>query len=93
MKNEFGKWILTKDQMPPKGQWILVAKNNWQKPWEIERYIGKRINQYCGQKTNWEWEDYEYDAWTSGHGDIGEDAPIAWMPLPEPFKGDKYGNN
>ena len=78
-------WIKTSDKMPPKGQWVLVTKNDFQKPLEIECFLGVRTNQYCSKETNWEWEDYEYNAWTSGHGDISSENPVAWMQLPEPY--------
>ena len=81
MKNN--KWILTEKQLPPRGQWVLVTKNDWQKPWEIMCYQGIRIGKhYIGKG----WEEYKYPSWTSGHGDIMSKHPIAWMLLPEPYK-------
>ena len=85
------EWIKTSKQLPPIGQWVLVTKNDYQKPWEIECFMGVRIGtEYCHNE-NGEWveEEYEYNGWTSGHGDIGSNDPIAWMPLPEPYKAER----
>ena len=79
------KWILTSEQMPPKGKWVLVTTEDWQKPWEIKCFLGIRTGvKYVRypEKRGFIEEEYEYPAWTSGHGDIGSHNPIAWMPLP-----------
>lgn len=80
------EWIKTNEQLPPKGQWVLVTTDDYQKPCEIECYIG--VKKHSGYRfVNGKGEDFEepYHAWTSGYGDIGE-SPIAWMPLPEPYR-------
>ena len=83
------KWIKTNKQLPPKGKWVLVTRDDWQKPWEIMCYMGIRTNTITryipGIKELIE-EEYEYPAWTSGHGDIMGQHPIAWMPLPKQYK-------
>lgn len=80
------RWILTKNELPPKGEWVLTTTGDWQKPIEIKCYMGKRL----GTKwvsipgiSGYKKVDYEYPAWTSGHGDIGARNPIAWMLLPK----------
>ena len=82
MNNE---WILTTEQMPKESQWVLTTTNDYQKPIEIQCYMGIRIGtEYVhpiGEK-DWIEKKYEYPAWTSGHGDISSHNPIAWMPLP-----------
>ena len=78
-------WILTSEQMPPAGKWVLVTKTyDYQKPWEIMCYMGIRIGRSCSKESNWEWAEYEFPAWTSGHGDILSQHPYAWMELPTP---------
>lgn len=79
------EWIETADQLPPRGEWVLVDKEDWQKPCEVMCYQGIRlghqtIHHIDGTVTD---EDYEYPSWTSGHGDIRPSHPIRWMPLPE----------
>ena len=76
------KWILTKDELPEKGVWVLTTINDHQKPIEIRCYLGIRRGSKASRKTNYEWVEYEYPAWTSGHGDISSRHPIAWTPLP-----------
>lgn len=77
------KWINTNDRLPSKGQWVLVATEDYQKPIEIMCYQGVRI----GEKHDGDgWKKYEYPSWTSGHGDIRSNHPTAWMPLPEPYE-------
>ena len=73
-------WIYCKDKLPPKGEWVLVTRNEYQKPVEIMCYQGIRTN----RRTNdhGEWEDYRYPSWTSGHGDIQGRHPLAWMEVP-----------
>ena len=82
------KWIKTEEQMPEKGQWVIVFSGDNRKYCEIECYMG------LGTKTTTTWDkdgnmikyDYEYPAWTCGHGDIKSTNPVAWMPLPEPYR-------
>ena len=76
------KWIRTNIQLPRKGEWVLVKTNDWQKPVEIMCYMGVRIGHHdIGNG----WEEYEFPAWTSGHGDIKSKHPEVWMPLPDPL--------
>lgn len=78
-----GGWISTSDQLPDKGQWVLVTTERYQKPVEIMCYQGVRIGQH---NVGNGWEEYEFQSWTSGHGDIRSHHPEAWMPLPEPYE-------
>ena len=85
-KTNKGEWIETEKQMPPKGQWVLVAQDNYQKPWEIMTYMGVQTG-YKYLPPNFDEKiPYSYHAWTSGHGDITSKNPVAWMPLPDPYK-------
>lgn len=80
-------WIKTSEQMPPIGEWVLTTTGETLgKTMEIKAFIGIRTNhRWVGGSL--ESEEYEYNAWTSGHGDIGHD-PEYWMPLPKlPQKG------
>ena len=77
------KWILTSKRLPNKGQWVLVTKEDYQKPVEIMCYLGVQIGRHdIGNG----WDEYEYPSWTSGHGDIQGSHPKAWMPLPKPYE-------
>ena len=79
------------EKMPPKNMWVLVARPEYyQKPWEIMSYMGIMTNKRrrFDENGNWIEEEYVYPAWTSGHGDIMSEDPVAWMPMPEPYKED-----
>ena len=74
------EWISTSEQLPPKGEWVLVTTDDWQKPIEIMCYQGTRIGRHdIGNG----WEDYEFPSWTSGHGDVQSRHPTHWMKLPD----------
>lgn len=73
-------WRLISEILPPKGQWVIVTTEDYQKPCEIMCYLGTRIGRHdIGNG----WEDYEFPTWTSGHGDVRSTHPYAWMPLPQ----------
>ena len=83
-------WIKMSEKRPPDNTWVLVADpNDYQKPWEIMRYLGVMtntryiLNSELNERVS---EEYEYPAWTSGHGDILSEDPVAWMPMPEPYE-------
>ena len=76
------KWILTKERLPEKSQWVLVTTEEYQKPIEIMCYQGIRIGKHDVGNG---WEEYEYPSWTSGHGDVQGYHPKAWMPI-KPYK-------
>ena len=83
VKPQEPKWIPVSERLPNKGQWVLVTKEERQKPIEIMCYQGIRIGEHnIGNG----WEEYEYPSWTSGHGDIRGSHPKAWMPLPKPYE-------
>lgn len=77
------EWIKTSEQLPPIGQWVLVSEDDTSCPVEIMCYQGIKTNE---RYQDGKWEDYEYPSWTSGHGDIQDEHPKAWMPLPEPYR-------
>lgn len=74
------EWISTSEQLPPKGEWVLVTTDDWQKPIEIMCYQGTRIGRH---DIGIGWEDYEFPSWTSGHGDVQSKHPTHWMKLPD----------
>lgn len=82
-------WIKMSEKKPPEGQWVLVTNTNHsQKPWEIMLYMGIMVNTMhrFDENGNLIEEGYKYPAWTSGHGDILSEDPVAWMPMPEPYE-------
>lgn len=73
------EWISTSEQLPPKGEWVLVTTDNWQKPCEIMCYQGVRVIENECDKGY----DRYFPSWTSGHGDIQSKHPTHWMKLPD----------
>lgn len=58
-------WILTRQELPPEDQWVLVTEAGTD---EVKL-------------ATWTPED----GWTTEHGQLI--GIVAWMPLPEPWKG------
>ena len=79
------KWIFTSEKLPPIGEWVLVTNGKCDgKHCEIMTYHGlktQRVHRVGGG----EYEE-QYHEWTSGHGDILSENPLAWMPLPKPYE-------
>lgn len=79
-----GEWHYpNKGDLPPIDEWVIVATQDYQKPIDVMTYIGRRIGKCSSSETDFEWQEYEYDAWTSGNGDILDENPIAWMHGPD----------
>lgn len=74
----FGDWIPCSERLPKEGQCVLVQKvdeSMWDEETNIQvRKFDTKHNGYC-------WKDIEIDSW-----DI-KDSVVAWMPLPEIYKG------
>lgn len=69
------KWILCKDKMPPINTNVLIFTGEYQFPYEVMKYYGKRTRT-CYSSMN-EWEE-EYDCWTDNNGGIRNLNPVAW---------------
>lgn len=70
-----GKWILCKDKLPPINTLVLIFTGEYQFPYKVMKYYGKRTRT-CYDNMN-EWEE-EYDYW-SYHGEIRDSNPVAWQ--------------
>ena len=76
-------WISTDNQLPPKGVWVLVTKEDGNKPFEVMAYQGMRI----GKRDDGNgWKEYEFPCWTSGYGDVQSHHPKYWAKLPTEIK-------
>lgn len=79
------KWILVTEKFPPIGEWVLVTNGECNgKYCEIMTYKGLKTERI--HRVGYGEYEEQYHAWTSGHGDIRSKNPLAWMPLPTPYK-------
>lgn len=84
-----GEWIPCSKQLPEEGQTVLIQMRlaSHRHPWEEQRCIEfGRISsdRYDAGGTGWEWlNESATDFWEADFND----SVIAWMPLPEPWKG------
>ena len=79
------KWIFTSEKLPPIGEWVLVTNGKCDgKHCEVMTYKGLKSEKVYTVGGG-EYEE-QYHEWTSGHGDILSKNPLAWMPLPDPYK-------
>ena len=75
------KWIPCSERLPEEGHDVLITK----KPFELkgyEQYVikAKRATDPRSGKIEW---------WSPEFGTLANKAVLAWMPLPEPYKGEQ----
>lgn len=81
------KWIPVSKKLPPIGEWVLVTNGKCNgKYCEVMIYHGLKT-QIVHRVGEGEYYEEQYHEWTSGHGDVLSKNPLAWMPLPSPYKG------
>lgn len=84
------KWIPVSERLPEEGQIVLITQSyGWK---EFEEGTEVTIAQYRRKHFTWYRYQRDWDKHTSimTHGDIcpGNEYVNAWMPLPDPWKGE-----
>ena len=75
------KWIPVSERMPEVGRDVLITKEPLKiKGYEQEVIIAKRSVDPRSGKIEW-WSEF---------GSLKDKAVLAWMPLPEPWKGEQH---
>ena len=77
--NRIDVWFDELPTIEPEPKWISCSERLPEDGTEVFIYLFDRPSPYIAwiEDTHWYTEDFEVDR---------EDEPIAWMPLPEPYK-------
>lgn len=92
---EFGEWVMSEDRLPDDIRPVIVTWKNTDPAPYYHNIVGKHFTgTACYKNGKWYWyssttEDMlaEYGRCDSEEFDEAIEC-IAWMPLPEPYKGD-----
>ena len=78
-REEIKGWIPCSERLPEEGHDVLITKESFKiKGYEQEVIKAKRSVDPRSGKIEW---------WSPEFGTLADKAVLAWMPLPEPWKG------